>query len=910
MATAFIVLAGLILTSGHAAATPRTETPAAAVAGDTLHSLGVAAPSTAHTPSLRTWWHMNAEANADVPVAAQNVRQSTFYTVKVASDTARATWYDSFTYLTIPRSGKGKPGYEDPADGGYHQDGAENVWENAEEIGGTNAHHTMSWTTFEYAAATWVDVHLATGESVQSIDDVQLRPRNLDFVRYLVNSSTVRILVPYSPDGYRFSVEFAPQLTEVVGANRDYWHSAPAQPDVSVGRMIEPRNAMIVFAEAIPSGDEAQASIPGPDDGEIYRPTPGEIRNLHTVNADVLYFEPGTYHMGADYRAVLNPRVRWIYFAPGAYVKGAFEFPSNAATTSYKITGFGVLSGEQYVYEADTRNPGFTRRDPSQYSDCHAACVKPLRFDSASGVPQTLDLQGVTIAEPPYHSFVVYGDESSFAMNVRNYHQVGAWYWQTDGLELYDGSTMRDSFIHANDDVLKIYHSNVTIDNTVVWKGPNGPVIQWGWVPRNIANVRVSRTYVIHNQMQWDTINTCVLNSSRHWDFSGDDNRASRAANIANVTIEDTYVEGAVNCMARIYALSNTSDLTIKGMYVDGWVEPGTRLASHLTADKDSTQSSLPVVIGTNPHGVTIQNYAVGNAYVESRRDDGGWGNWHDNKLGRLYVGLPWESWDVYRASGAPDVPFPTGSAAGLTDPCGDDSVNHSGLNCPDDPDPCDAAAPGCGEPCGAADCPGGPDDNDPKPGGPSTAPVKISSKTIPTLTGTARVGKRLRATSGTWSQPGVTVRYQWLRAGKPIAGATGAAYTLKNADAGKLVRVRVSATKPGYASGNAQSAPRRGAKALTKVTVKRSAARAGARHTIRVRIATAATKRPAGKLRVRIGNRLISVKVRAKDRGRVTVVSRATAGRARVTAKFTPAKKLARYTTRATSRRVTVTLR
>lgn len=199
VATAFIVLAGLILTSGHAAATPRTETPAAAVAGDTLHSLGVAAPSTAHTPSLRTWWHMNAEANADVPVAAQNVRQSTFYTVKVASDTARATWYDSFTYLTIPRSGKGKPGYEDPADGGYHQDGAENVWENAEEIGGTNAHHTMSWTTFEYAAATWVDVHLATGESVQSIDDVQLRPRNLDFVRYLVNSSTVRILVPYSP---------------------------------------------------------------------------------------------------------------------------------------------------------------------------------------------------------------------------------------------------------------------------------------------------------------------------------------------------------------------------------------------------------------------------------------------------------------------------------------------------------------------------------------------------------------------------------------------------------------------------------------------------------------------------------------------------------------------------------------
>lgn len=183
--------------------------------------------------------------------------------------------------------------------------------------------------------------------------------------------------------------------------------------------------------------------------------------------------------MTSKYHALLPKQVKWVYLAPGAYVKGAIRFPDDSQGL-YKVTGQGVLSGEQYVYEADTNN---NYDHLSGASNCHSSCVKMLQFESAQGRQQHLDLQGVTINEPPYHSFVVYGDEQTFSMRVDNYKQVGSWYWQTDGIELYRGSTMKNTFFNANDDVLKMYHSDVSIDNTVIWKNENGPVIQWGSTP-------------------------------------------------------------------------------------------------------------------------------------------------------------------------------------------------------------------------------------------------------------------------------------------------------------------------------------------------------------------------------------------------------------------------------------------
>ncbi|XBB65323.1 hypothetical protein ABFU82_14505 [Nocardioides sp. WV_118_6] len=81
-----------------------------------------------------------------------------------------------------------------------------------------------------------------------------------------------------------------------------------------------------------------------------------------------------------------------------------------------------------------------------------------------------------------------------------------------------------------------------------------------------------------------------------------------------------------------------------------------------------------------------------------------------------------------------------------------------------------------------------------------ATAAVTGTFTTTPTprVAGTAKVGKKLTAKPGTWA-PTATLRYQWLRNGKVVKGATRATYKLAKADRGKRVSVRVTATRAGY---------------------------------------------------------------------------------------------------------------
>ena len=61
------------------------------------------------------------------------------------------------------------------------------------------------------------------------------------------------------------------------------------------------------------------------------------------------------------------------------------------------------------------------------------------------------------------------------------------------------------------------------------------------------------------------------------------------------------------------------------------------------------------------------------------------------------------------------------------------------------------------------------------------------------------RVGQVLRATPGTYAPADAKVSLQWLRNGSPIAGATGAAYRVAAADAGRRISLRTTVTRPDY---------------------------------------------------------------------------------------------------------------
>lgn len=67
-----------------------------------------------------------------------------------------------------------------------------------------------------------------------------------------------------------------------------------------------------------------------------------------------------------------------------------------------------------------------------------------------------------------------------------------------------------------------------------------------------------------------------------------------------------------------------------------------------------------------------------------------------------------------------------------------------------------------------------------------------------PSVKGTAKVGKTLTARAGSWTTGATGYRYQWLRDGKAVRGATRSTYRLVKADRGHRVAVTVTASGPG----------------------------------------------------------------------------------------------------------------
>ena len=77
----------------------------------------------------------------------------------------------------------------------------------------------------------------------------------------------------------------------------------------------------------------------------------------------------------------------------------------------------------------------------------------------------------------------------------------------------------------------------------------------------------------------------------------------------------------------------------------------------------------------------------------------------------------------------------------------------------------------------------------------------------MPTITGTPKVGTTLTAVPGTWDD-GVAFSYQWTVDGTDVGGATSPTYTPVLGDLGKVVTVKVTGSKAGYANVTKESDP------------------------------------------------------------------------------------------------------
>lgn len=91
-----------------------------------------------------------------------------------------------------------------------------------------------------------------------------------------------------------------------------------------------------------------------------------------------------------------------------------------------------------------------------------------------------------------------------------------------------------------------------------------------------------------------------------------------------------------------------------------------------------------------------------------------------------------------------------------------------------------------------------------------SYASIPIHSLKRPTLTGTWKVGRRVRVKTGSWTPQPAKFSIRWLRNGRSIAGASSARYKLTKRDKGARISVRVTAHRAGSADGAASSAAKR----------------------------------------------------------------------------------------------------
>lgn len=76
---------------------------------------------------------------------------------------------------------------------------------------------------------------------------------------------------------------------------------------------------------------------------------------------------------------------------------------------------------------------------------------------------------------------------------------------------------------------------------------------------------------------------------------------------------------------------------------------------------------------------------------------------------------------------------------------------------------------------------------------------ARISNRRSPAISGSARLGRTVTVSSGTWKPAKVALDYQWFAGSTKVRGADEASYSPDADVVGKSLSVRVTASKAGY---------------------------------------------------------------------------------------------------------------
>lgn len=198
------------------------------------------------------------------------------------------------------------------------------------------------------------------------------------------------------------------------------------------------------------------------------------------IEADdsALYFRKGVHDIGVFQ---VPHHIKRIYLEAGAWVYGAFVM-NGKSCSDVKIYGRGVLSGARL-----------------HLRESHMIEAK----NGASGI--TVD--GIVIADYSFFAVRLLGKDNEVSWTKI----VGGWIYNCDGIAAYENSVIRNCFIWANDDNIKIYRDNILVKNVVCWQLDNGAIFQLNWSNSVAKHCRISHVDIIRAEWDSDRANNGIV---------------------------------------------------------------------------------------------------------------------------------------------------------------------------------------------------------------------------------------------------------------------------------------------------------------------------------------------------------------------------------------------------------------
>lgn len=246
----------------------------------------------------------------------------------------------------------------------------------------------------------------------------------------------------------------------------------PGQYSVEVGENGY-KHGLLIFANPL----ETNLPVSGNNWTLLRNATANQLSSI-PENKNSIWFKSGIHNIG---KYLVPKHIKNIYIEDGAWVYGAFVL-DGADKSNVKIYGRGVISGAKL-----------------NFRESH-------QIEAVNGA-NSITVSGITITDYSYFAIRLLGKN-----NVVEWSKItGGWIWNCDGIAAWEGSIIRNCFIWANDDNIKIYEDNILVENVVCWQLSNGAIFQLNWGNMRAKNCVIRNVDIVRAEWKDDRFNNGIL---------------------------------------------------------------------------------------------------------------------------------------------------------------------------------------------------------------------------------------------------------------------------------------------------------------------------------------------------------------------------------------------------------------